>query len=614
MSPLSQQALDNFHFHIVDTATVGSTLCHHLVFMPNNQYDVAFSGELFVTADTSLTLKRVKLSLPKNTNINFIDRLSVEQDFVKLDSGIVVMQKQDMLVEMSPMIKVGEFCLVKTQRFSDWDFSPIPAEELNVKGDERMEPRAEYRDSTFWSRYHEAEPLRQSEHHSSSIITFIERFKWMKWSAKAAKILFDNYIEIPGKGGESIFDVGPVTSLLSRNDVDGWRIRFGGQTTAALCPHVFFNGYVSHGFRTGNNYYDANLIYSFNRKKHLPIEFPRHNLSIESSYNICSPSERYLHPDKDNIFSSIHWDENSQMMFYWMQKIGYEYENHDGLRFMVNLKTEKNEATGALMFKTLAEYEPGVYDGKAWQDYYPYTARNMHNGILRTTELQLSVEYCPGRHFFNTKRRQMPVNTETPAIGLSHTLGVKGMLGGQYNCNATELTAYKRFFMGTWGFLNMYAKGGIQWDQVPYPLLLSPAANLSYMSNTESFSLIHESEFLNDRYLSLFCTWDMSGKLLNRVPYVNTLKLREFIGVKVLWGALSDKNNPELERNWTSSRLMAFPDGYYIMNPSKPYIEGVIGIHNILCFLNIDYVYRFTYADLPHNKRSGIRFSFQLSF
>lgn len=52
-----------------------------------------------------------------------------------------------------------------------------------------------------------------------------------------------------------------------------------------------------------------------------------------------------------------------------------------------------------------------------------------------------------------------------------------------------------------------------------FPLLNLPMANLSYITqNNESFNLIDNMEFLNDRYASLALSYDMNGKLFNRIP------------------------------------------------------------------------------------------------
>ena len=71
-----------------------------------------------------------------------------------------------------------------------------------------------------------------------------------------------------------------------------------------------------------------------------------------------------------------------------------------------------------------------------------------------------------------------------------------------------------------------------------------PAANLSYILQRETFNLINNMEFLNDRYASLDVSWDLNGKIFNRIPLLKKLKWREAIGFKMLYGHLTDKNNP----------------------------------------------------------------------
>jgi hypothetical protein len=121
-------------------------------------------------------------------------------------------------------------------------------------------------------------------------------------------------------------------------------------------------------------------------------------------------------------------------------------------------------------------------------------------------------------------------------------------------------------------------------------------------------------EFLNDRYASLMVSWDMNGKLLNRVPLLHRLKWREYFAVNVLWGGLADKNNPLLSENAGEHRLMYFPEDCYVMDGSKPYVEGVIGIHNIFKLLHVEYVRRFNYRDLPTCEKQGVRFTMRMTF
>jgi hypothetical protein len=133
-------------------------------------------------------------------------------------------------------------------------------------------------------------------------------------------------------------------------------------------------------------------------------------------------------------------------------------------------------------------------------------------------------------------------------------------------------------------------------------MLLVPASNLSYISERETFNLINNMEFLNDRFASLMVGWDLNGKILNRMPLLRKLKWREFIGVSCLWGDLSEKNRTEL------------PASMYMMDSKKPYVELRLGIHNIFKLVHVEYVRRLTYMDLPTAKRDGFRFYVRMTF
>ena len=141
-----------------------------------------------------------------------------------------------------------------------------------------------------------------------------------------------------------------------------------------------------------------------------------------------------------------------------------------------------------------------------------------------------------------------------------------------------------------------------------------PAANMSYFSQKQSFNLLTSMEFLNDRFVSVDMNWDMQGKIFNRIPLIKKLRWREYIGAKMLWGALSDKNNPSLERNADSSVLMYFPEDSYVMDPKVPYWEISLGIRSIFRFFQIEYVRRMNYNDHSHGHKNSVRFGFTLMF
>ena len=233
---------------------------------------------------------------------------------------------------------------------------------------------------------------------------------------------------------------------------------------------------------------------------------------------------------------------------------------------------------------------------------------------FRTTELRAELRFAPGETFINTKQRRLKINLDAPVFTVSHTLGIKNLLGGDYSYNYTEASIYKRFWMKSWGKIDCYVRGGIQWEKVPFPLLCMPATNLSYIIQDQTFQMINNMEFLNDRFASAEVSWDLNGKIFNRIPLIKKLKWREYIGVKCLWGELSDKNNPYLAQNAGSPLLMAFPSTSFIMDPKTPYVEICAGVHNIFKLLHVEYVRRLNYLDLPTAQRDGVRFMVRMTF
>ena len=162
--------------------------------------------------------------------------------------------------------------------------------------------------------------------------------------------------------------------------------------------------------------------------------------------------------------------------------------------------------------------------------------------------------------------------------------------------------------------MDVHVKAGAQWNKVPFPLLIMPPANVSYVINEGTFAMMKNMEFLNDRFISTDITWDLNGKILNRIPLMKKLKWREVIGIRGLMGKLTDKNNPFLEANADDPVLFYMPHNSYLMTSNRPYWEFVAGFHNIFKFFKVVYVRRLNYTNMPDTKKHGVRVAFELSF
>lgn len=606
-SPIGNSAISFYRYYIEDTLYVGKHLCYHLQFTPNNGQDIGFRGELYVVADSTLHVKRCNLTLPIQSGVNFVQHLQVRQEFTQLENGEWALSEDDMIAEIEVNDLLQKAIVIRTTRLNNYAFDELPAKLFKGSGRERREADAMMRDEAFWKKYRAVE-LSKSESSMDEFVHRVEQMKGFKYIIFGLKALIENFVETGGKNHPSKVDIGPVNTMFTRNFIDGFRTRISAQTTANLSRHWFLAGYMARGWGSKKNYYSGEITYSFNRKEYLPREFPKRTVSFKSTYDIMSPSDKFLRTDKDNVFTALKWAKVDAMMFYNRQQLTLEREEEWGMKTTLSLRTEENEAAGSLFFEKLSNFFPPII--------FPDTdvSSLLHNGKIRTTELRFELEIAPGRTFINTKQRRIAINLEAPVITLSHAVGLNGVLGGQYRYNFSEVGLFKRFWLRSWGKFDVQLQAGAQWDKVPFPLLIMPAANLSYIVQKGSFNLINNMEFLNDRYASVDLAWDMNGKIFNRIPLLKKLKWREYIGFKGLWGSLTDKNNPFLFQNMGDATLMYFPEGSHVMNPKRPYMELILGVHNIFKLFHVQYVRRLNYNELPTAQKQGVRLMMRMSF
>ena len=598
ISPISSSdAISFYRYFIMDTTYVERDKCFHLTFVPNNSQDFGFTGHLYVLADSTFRVKKCNLNLPKKSGVNFVDHMSIVQEFEELPNGEWVLTIDDMLVEMTVMKVMQGFQIRRTTRYSDYAFDALPELLFKKKGKEIKEADAMMRGDDFWNQYRQV-PLTQTESSMDLLVKRLEQLPGFKYVIFVLKAFIENFVETGGKDSPSKVDIGPINTMVSNNYVDGFRMRMSAQTTANLHPHLFFKGYYAYGFKDHRSKGMAEVEYSFNKKEYLPREYPKNSITATYQYDVFAPTDKFMKTDKDNVFTSFKTTEVDQYSYVRDFMLKYEKETEYGLKTTLQLRNSNDEPTGKL-------------------EYIRNDGQNTKVHDITTSEAMFELRYAPGETFINTKQRRLPVSFDAPVFTLSHTAGFKDVLGGDYNYHLTELGLYKRFWFSSWGKIDAYLKGGIQWCKVPFPLLIMPAANLSYITQRETFNLINNMEFLNDRYASLDVSWDLNGKIFNRIPLLKRLKWREAIGFKMLYGQLSDKNNPYL--NPGDGDLFLFPThngktSSFIMEKNKPYMEYFVGVHNIFKILHIDYVRRINYTSLPDVNDWGIRFMIMMTF
>ncbi|MCM1490558.1 MAG: DUF5686 family protein [Muribaculum sp.] len=588
VSPLSSIGADYYKYFITDTLDVDGTKCIQLTFSPHNPESFSFMGNLYVElGDTTGFVKKVSMKVPRTINLNYVDNLYIDQIFEKDSLGKRHKVLDEMNVDLCIIKGTQPFYSRRVTRYSNFSYEKRKdlSKAYDMLGD-IWEIDADGNNSGGFGSIQRMESLSKAEANMGTFMTRIREVPLFYWAEKVLVILVNGYIKT---GKPSKFDIGPVNTLISANTIEGVRLRLGGMTTANLSPHWFARGYVAYGTRDEKWKYKGELEYSFNKKKYHSREFPVNSIRATYMYDLDMLGQHYLFTNADNIFLSWKRRPSNLGTYRQLAKIEYNLELASQFSFSIWGERIKQEATIWLPFKN------GM--GRSISHY-----SRMGFGV--------TLRYAPGEKFVQEKSVRVQINLDAPIFQLTHEWGPKGLLGSDFTTNKTELSIQKRFWFSAFGYTDIILKGGIIWSQVQYPELMWPNANLSYTIQPESYSLMNPMEFAMDKYTSLDVTYWGNGVLFNRLPLIKKAKLREVISFKGIYGGISNRNRPELNKN-----LFLFPsDSYTRYMGRKPYMEISAGIDNIFTILRVDYIWRLSYRDTPGADRSGLRIALHFTF
>ena len=588
VSPLSRIAPDFYKFYLTDTVTIDTTRCVELTFVPHNPASMGFTGRFYVIeGDSTMFIKRLELHAPHDINLNFIDNMLIRQDYDRAPDGTRLKTRDDLILEASVIPGMQGLYARRNTVYSDHSFTPPADEKLfSMKSPSRTLPEAGSRDEAFWET-RRLSKISKSEKSVNLLMARLRSNKVYYWSEKTLRVLVGGYVHTAPK---SKFDIGPVNTFISYNDLEGLRLKAGGMTTANLSRRWFARGYGAYGFKDHKWKYKGELEYSFRDKKYHSREFPVHSLRATHLYDIDMLGQDFVATNPDNIFLSLRRKKDTQITYHRVSSLEYILELENNFSVEAKLQNERQYATRDMTF----------VDGNG--TIFPHYTLNT---------LTLKLRYAPGEKFFQGKSSRRPINLDAPVFTLSHTVAPRGLFGNRFTLNKTEASFSKRFWFSAFGYTDVILKGAHVWSRVPYPNLIIPNSNLSYIIQPEAFALLNPMEFINDTYAMWDVTYWANGAILNNIPLLKRLKLREAFSFRGFFGRLSERNNPA-----SNPELFRFPEIAHTqrMNPRTPYMEVGVGVDNILRILRVDYVWRLTYRHTPDACLGGIRIAAHFSF
>ncbi len=586
VSPLNGLIGTTFYkYYITDTLEVEGQRCVELSFVPANKQSYGFTGQMYISldADSTFALTRYVMTVSKYVNLNFVRDLSIVQSFQRDSSGRWLPYRCDTYGRLSIHKKIQEIYVHQMRVYTGYQVGDtvrlLPDSLYSAFTSEATLPKGQLK--RFKRQFNEGRPVQLTAKQTvlDSMWVELRRLPTFRAIKAVGETMVSGYIPTHRQRKESRFDIGPVFNILSHNHLEGWRLRLGGMTTARLHPQHFLEGYVAYGFRDRQPKFNATYTYTFDEKERHSHEGPYSSVSLMAGYDLQTPGQAYDNFDRDNIMMSSDKEFKAQYVAQAQLRLRKEWKSH--VRFDSWLAGRRYEPAGLL------RYERYLEDGSLQPvDFFS------------EAELRVGLSFSPNVAS-GTRRREKQSNLrrDAPTISLSHTVALlannASLLTPHSSLyHATDFAADKRFWLGAFGHIDAKLAAGVVWNRVPYPRLYIPSGNAGLFLSSNAFNTMQPMEFIMDQYVAFFATYHLKGWILNRVPLVNRLRLREVVGFNILYGGLSTKNDPAHD----PAGLYRFPENT-IPFGTKPYMEYSVGVENILSFLRVDFVRRLTYTE-----------------
>lgn len=578
IGPFNDNADVYYNFAVPDTQVIAGKKVFHFTFFPKHAGQNTFQGDAWVLAQT-YQIQKINLYLGKDANINYIDRISVFQEFIPMNDSVYFLNRDKFFADFKILGKQSlTFIGRKTTSYRNIIinsdsitnlFKQQPIEEV-VK----TSPGSNLKTDSAWN------VLRHdtlSTNEKAIYATVDKLLKMPKFQR------LQNTLKFIGTGYKQLtnYEIGPWFNWLSSNSWEGLRTRFDLGTTTGFNKHIYLHTYLAYGFKDKKFKGQAEAFWIVKRD---PKRFRLHL----SYYNdIDNGISQVGEVGQDNIFSLAIRKPNTTRKFIQLQDIRFEVFNELGKGFSTEWFVSHRQYTPLknLPFKESFSVNEGL--------------------PLSSFEVALKLRFAYLEQFIEGDYFRYSLGTKYPVVELMLAKGFSGVLNSAYNYTKIGLSVKDYMKISPYGSFSYKVYAGKVNGTLPFAFLENHPGNDIYYYNPGSFNLMNRFEYLSDQYAGVNVEHNVGSGLFRFIPLTRKLKLRQFWNAKAVWGSLNAENTT------LNNKAGAFKT----LNGSS-YLEVGTGIDNILKVLRLDFVWRVLPRPLPVNKTSrfGVFGSFQFQF
>ena len=577
-SPLSTTGVDVYNYILRDTAFIDNKKCFNIVFYPRRKNELTFKGDFWVS-DTTFAIKKINMASTRSANINWVKDIYIEQEFEVLNDSVFLMTKDYMMTDFALNKKEKSKGVYgkRTSLYRDHKFNIEKPEKFYKDEVNYLDKEAFNKSEEYWEE-NRFENLTKDEKGVYKMLDTLQTVRKFQNLYSLVEIVDSGFIHLGN------LDYGPIYSLFGQNPVEGLRLRAGVRTYSSPNDAWRLQAYVAYGFKDDKFKYGVTGKWMVEPKKRIIIsagnrrDIEQIGAALTTTNDIVGrnrASSGLLVAGNNNKLTNVN-----------LSNLQVEIEPIKNLTF----------STG-VSYRTLLSASPEFS-----LDYYTDLSQSTVRSQVKQSEVNVQVEYTPKRIpiAFGVER----YNTDSPFTSLlvTYSQGFKNLFSSDFNYKKLQLYYKQPIIIGPLGRTNITVEMGKTFGYIPLGLMSIVPGNQSLFLITNTFNNLQFYEFVADQYVTFNWDHDFQGRFFARIPFMRKLNWRENIGVKSVYGTVSDENR------------IINASGLVYNAPDKVYWEYSAGIGNIFKFFRVDFSWRGNYLNMPDANKFATKISFGFYF
>jgi hypothetical protein len=579
ISPIADGWRIYYDYSLTDSLYIGEHFCYKLDFWPRREQDLAFSGTMWITKN-EYALKQIDATVSKTANLNFIEKIKIQQELIPTSAGPWLPQKYRVVIDVSQVTDetaglLAKFYVslkdIKITEPRDTKFYDVAIE---------MAEDVRENDEDFWiANRHDS--LTAVEINVFQMIDTLKRIPVVKTYTDLLKIAGTGYYPV-GK-----FDLGHYGTFFGNNNIEGIRLGFGARTNYQFSKEWVFQYRFGYGFDDQKLKHQATVERIISRKPWTTLQ--------------------YEYVNDINAIWALNGGFGSNTILYALSRFGtlqqpFMIQRHE-LKFQTQIRKGLIQK---IEFKN--QWHDPLFNFQYFTD--PSKADSPIASNFTSTELAIETRFAKDELFVINDNQRLSLGTvRWPAINIRYTIGLKDAFGGDFSYHKLDARVFKSQKMGFFGVSNIELSGGYNFSQLPYPLLTNHIGNATNFFSSSVYNTMEFFEFTSDHHVGLAVSHHFEGFLLNSIPLMKKLKWRMVSASRILFGGVRPENLQTIPQQFDTegNAIVAFKP----LDFSRPYIEVGYGVENIFKVLRVDAFHRLSYLENTTAPKFSVKFSLQ---